>query len=164
MTTATKKSTSKKQVRETAPGKSISAWVIMRNDGKHVATVQAAFLDSGGVWVDVYGPHSIEHQGRAGGYGYDKLTAALSGAIIDGITIYDHSVGNYNAENTKYPDLNKLMQRYKRAGENAKNWQNEAKLIGASFSNWLDGEYKSLYYISGLERLTAMGYKVIQAI
>lgn len=156
----------RKQVRETSIGKSISAYVVLRNDGRHVATIQAAFLDSGNVMVDVWGPHSLEHQGKAGGYGYDKFTAALSGAEIDGNVIYDHSVGNYETDVTpKYPELSSLMARYNNSFDNKSiDWQEKAKSIGASFANWKDGKYHSLYFISGLERLTALGYKVIKAI
>lgn len=154
-----------KQVRETSFGKGISAYVILRSDGKHVATVQAAFLDSGNVMVDIWGPHFLEHQGKSGGYGYDKFTAAIAGAKIDGVTIYDHSVGVWDErQSDQYKDLNSLMARYNRSENKDGNWQDKARAIGASFSNWKDGKYHSLYYISGLERLTAMGYKVIQAI
>lgn len=160
----TTKSLSRKQVRETSAGKSISAWVILRNNGRHVATVQAAFLDSGNVLVDVFGPHSLDFQGKAGGYGYDKLTSALSGAVIDGITLYNHSVGNYDPENPKYPELHKLWKRYERAESHSETWYEEARKIGASFANYKNGKFTSLYFVSGLERLTFLGYKVIQAI
>lgn len=166
METTTQKKLSRKQVRETTFGKGISAWVILRNDGRHVATVQAAFLDSGNVLVDVWGPHSLEHQGKAGGYGYDKFTSALAGAKIDGHEIFDHSVGQYKHDediSPRFPELNSMLARYNR-NPKGKDWQDKAKEIGASFSNWQDGKYLSLYYISGLERLTALGYKVIQAI
>ena len=163
MTTQSKK-LSRKQVRETSAGKSVSAWVILRNDGRHVATVQAAFLDSGSVMVDVWGPHSLEHQGKVGGYGYDKFTAALSGAIIDGIKMFDHSVGNYDPKNPQFKDLDILFKRYQRDVEHSQKWNDEARNIGARFANYKDGKYISLYYISGLDRLTEMGYNVIQAI
>jgi len=153
----TTKTLSKKQVRETTFGKGISAYVILRNDGRHVATVQAAFLESGSVMVDVWGPHSLEHQGKAGGYGYDKFTSALAGAKIDGHTIYDHSNGNGS-------ELHTLMERYQRASNHSQIWDAEASKIGARWANYKDGKYTSLYYVSGLGRLTDLGYKVIQAI
>lgn len=163
-TTTQKKKLSRKQVRETSIGKSVSAWVILRNNGRHVGTVQAAFLDSGSVMVDVWGPHELVHQGKAGGYGYDKFTGALSGAKIDGITIYDHSVGNYRPDEPKYMDLHKLMLLYSHADKHDPKWDERAKAIGARWANYKDGKFTSLYYISGLDRLTEMGYKVIQAI
>ena len=116
--------------------------------------------------VDVWGIGEMIHQGKAGGYGYDKFTSALSGAVIDGHTIYNHSVGNYNKDNPQYPDLNQLMQRYGRNSnkQDEAYWRNEADKIGASFTNYHDGKYTSLYYVSGLDRLRSFGYKIIQAI
>ncbi|QBQ74419.1 hypothetical protein BcepSauron_039 [Burkholderia phage BcepSauron] len=43
-----------KQVRETAAGRSISAWVILNRRGVHVATIHAHYADSGTVTVDVF--------------------------------------------------------------------------------------------------------------
>lgn len=152
------KSNSKKQVRETNVGKSISAYVILK-DGQHIATVQAAFLDSGNVMVDVWDKHTLVWQGRAGGYGYDKFVAALSGAKINGIEIHNHCGTNDNGE------LEKIMRRYEMGWE-LKKAQEEAKKLGASFVNWNSdkGKYTSLYYQSGLDRLREMGYTIIQAI
>lgn len=78
-----------KQVRETKAGCSISAYVVLR-DGKHVATVQFHFGDTGRVQCDVYTSYRLTHQRAAGGYGYDKRTAAASGAVIGGYKIEDY--------------------------------------------------------------------------
>lgn len=43
-----------KQVRETAAGKSISAWIVLNKKGKHVATVNAYYPNGGGCSVDVW--------------------------------------------------------------------------------------------------------------
>ena len=68
-----------KYVRETAAGKSISAYVIMKG-ARHVATVQAHFSNGGRCLVNVWHTDGREMQhASAGGYGYDKFTAALSG-------------------------------------------------------------------------------------
>lgn len=43
-----------KQVRETAAGKSVSAFVVLNKKGQHVATVNAYFPNGGGCSVDVW--------------------------------------------------------------------------------------------------------------
>jgi hypothetical protein len=43
-----------KQVRETAAGKSVSAFVVLNKKGEHVATVNAYFPNGGGCTVDVW--------------------------------------------------------------------------------------------------------------
>ena len=80
-----------KLVRESAAGKAISAWIVTNGRGECVAKVQAHFAPSGCVSVDVFdsGSAVVQH-GRAGGYGYDKLTAALRGLVIAGHTLADH--------------------------------------------------------------------------
>lgn len=80
---------SKKQVRETTAGKSISVWVVLDKDtGAHVATIQAHLGSR--VTVDVYDRNRLTYRGAAGGGGYDKLAAALAGAVVGGHTLYDH--------------------------------------------------------------------------
>ena len=145
-----------KQVRETAAGKSISAWVVLKN-GKEVATVQAHYGQSR-VMVDVWDYGKELQQGHAGGYGYDKFTAALRGLIIDGQTMYDHCGQN---DETK-----KILADYKAGKINQKQADNKAKKIGARFANWRQDEnkYSGLYMLDGLNRLSAIGYTVIQAI
>jgi len=78
-----------RQVRETKAAKSISAYIVLR-DGKYIATIQFHFGDTGRVQCDVYAPYELVHQRAAGGYGYDKRTAAASGAIIGGYKIEDN--------------------------------------------------------------------------
>lgn len=145
----------KKQVRESKAAQSISAYVILNKKGQHVATVQVHYGNST-VQVDVWNRYELTHQRKAGGYGYDKFTAALSGAIIDGNTIYDHCGQD---------DVSKeLLKQYLKS--DSANLQKKIKSLGLSFANYSSdtGKYKSLYYLSGLDRLTALGYKVIQAI
>ena len=79
-----------KFVRESAAGKAISAWTITNGRGEYVATVQAHSAPSGGVSVDVFDSGRDVQHGSASGYGYDKLTAALSGLVIAGHTLADH--------------------------------------------------------------------------
>ena len=78
-------------VRESSAGKTISAWIVTNGRSEYVAKVQAHFAPSGRVSVNVFdsGSREVQH-GRAGGYGYDKLTAALRGLVIAGHTLADH--------------------------------------------------------------------------
>lgn len=187
-----------KYVRETKAGKAISAYVILNAKSVHVATVQAHFSDGGTCLVNVWahgdavtkknavaaglakdGEVSSEahdamymQQGRAGGYGYDKFTAALSGLYIDGVRMSDHCGHNEQTE--------ALAKRYARACikhdiANASHegyilfrdeWDARAKKIGARFANYDSNlrRYTSLFLESGLERLTSLGYRVINGI
>lgn len=187
------------QVRETAAGKSISAFVILNPKGRHVATVQAHYSNGGTVTVDAWnigddaarrsaiamgnalddagriasGKHAGEYpskvaglqQGRAGGGGYDKFTAALSGMVIDG-----HALSNYCGVSRKPP-------------KGRKTWPRDAKAPrGFGFSNYqtftygpapdyariplpeAEQGYSSCYRKEGFKYLEAFGYTVIQAI
>lgn len=145
-----------KQVRETKAAGQISAYVIISPKGEHVATVQAHFTDSGMCRVDVWGKHSLDYQGKAGGYGYDKFTAALAGAKIDGWQIFDHCGQDDQSK--------RILGESTVTGHDDQFIQSEIKALGMQFANYSDGHYKSLYYISGLDRLRAIGYNVIQAI
>jgi hypothetical protein len=167
---------STKYVSDTSAGKSISAWIILKR-GKHIATVRAYFGAS--VLVNVFNHdnnRSLKNKdgtyrdlafqcGRACGYGYDKLTAALSGLEIDGHKLTDHC------------QVNRLAKPGALYAKDAKAPR------GYSFANWhcresvkIDGEYEmrdvppekqgytDCYRESGLKYLEAMGYSVIQAI
>lgn len=124
-------------------------------------------IDAKGVNMGLY-PYCVAglQQGRAGGGGYDKFTAALRGAVIDGHKMTDHC-----GESRKPP-------------KGRKTWPRDAKAPkGFRFANWIDGSrkahdgsrmyphipegesgYASCYRESGLEYLKAIGYRVIQAI
>lgn len=146
-----------KQVRESNAAKSLSAYVIFKK-GEHIATVQAYYANSGGVSVDVWDKHSLSHQGKAGGYGYDKFTAALSGAVIDGVKLYDHCGGYDEAE---MAIKLKAVKLYQTSEVKAKRF---AAKHGLQFANWRDGKPTSAFFESGLNRLSALGYTVISAI
>lgn len=150
-----------KQVRETAAGKAISAYIVLRADGTHVATVQA--FHGGSCQVDVwnFGPDNPTaakrdaardfgpQQYRAGGYGYDKFAAALAGVEIDGHHLTDHCGGSL-----KPP-------------EGATGWPRDATApAGYHFANWNRDrdEWGDCYRHAGLKYLEALGYRVIQAI
>lgn len=107
-------------------------------------------------------------QSAAGGYGYDKLAAALSGLVIDGHTMADHCGQVPEAEKARAA----LMRQYCKAmasGDNVKarrHWDDKAARIGCSFANCSTekARFDSLYFTSGLDRLRVLGYQVIQAI
>lgn len=157
-----------KYVHDTAAGKSISAWIILDPAGEHVATVRAFYGQS--VLVNVWN-HTREAQrrcavargtsereahdayhfqyGRAGGWGYDKFAAALSGRIIDGHEMTDHCGGRH-----PLPEGMKLFPRDYPVPD------------GYSLANWdREGQgYMDCYRMEGLRYLSDIGYHVIPAI
>lgn len=139
-----------RQVRETKAGKSISAYVILRPDNTECATVHAYYADSGGVTVDVFqwsAPGKEHQQGRAGGYGYDKFAAALSGLEIDGISMTDHC-----GERLPTPDGGFPQDFDPPPGYHLANWNKDKD------------SYSDCYRSTGLRYLSEIGYRVIQAI
>lgn len=164
-----------------------SAVVVLNKKGHHVATVQWQFPRDGAgavrcdVWAIAQGDKylSLVHQGRAGGYGYDKRTAALSGALIDGYRMANHCGHGETAHELA---KNKLMRAYVRAaahgmtGDETNVFRAKAAKLGCRFANWCrttdtpkspDGEgyrYTSLHTESGLERLRTLGYTLIDAL
>ena len=163
---------STKYVHDTAAGKSISAYIVMKKC-KVVATVRAHYSNGGTCLVNVFSSDGTAFQyGRATGSGYDKFTAALAGLIIDGITLSDHCGRD---EKTV-----KLLAQYHAAckavcigghsvtwgGDFQKFWDAKAAKLGATFANWRSAEsgFQSLHIASGLDRLKMAGYDVIQAI
>lgn len=179
-------------VRETAAGKSIKAFVILDRKGAEVATVNCHFSDGGVCLVNVWqstapalksqaafakaNPQAKPSKDRdfyfqhakASGYGYDKETSALSGLYIDGHLLTDHC-SRLGAP--KPPKGRKTFPRDTKAPK------------GYSFANYADGAktfhdgtrfhpdmpetesgYADCYRDSGLKFLTAIGYRVHQAI
>lgn len=186
----------------------VSAWIVLKGK-KTVAKVQA-YCPASKVTVQVFNcgktvkglqydnEYKCVQTKSAGGYGYDKLTAALHGIEIDGIILNDHC---YTDKKSK-----RLLEQYKNEIINAhklkelkiisvndifEKYRKKAGKIGASFANYqtyffneksgqydirsynFEGNkektasisyYDSLHYISGLDKLTALGYTVIQAI
>lgn len=180
-----------KQVRETSAGKSISAFVILNKKGEQVATVQAHYSNGGRVMVDVWQtslalnncckrpdlwsqlPAGQDYmsaaydlwglqQSNAGGSGYDCYTAALAGLIIDGHTLADHS-GLVPEDEKKRSALLKKYQRDPNAHDD-EYWREKAHAIGCRWANWTTDGWRSLHFISGLDRLECLGYRVIKAI
>ncbi len=135
------------------------AYVVLNKKGEHVATVNYRYGSGGGVQCDVFCQGRLTHQKKAGGYGYDKATAALSGAIIDGYRMADHCG---HAEDAGEKARTRLIAAYKRNPEayDYSGWSARAKRIGCHWANGMS----SLYFCSGLNRLAALGYSVIQAL
>jgi hypothetical protein len=166
-----------KQVRETAAGKSISAYVILNKKREHVATVQACYTDGGVCYVDVWNEYKVSktqtdgpQQKRAGGYGYDKFTNALRGMVIDGVTLNDHCGQDEASQRLlkQYQDhMRKVKPEFRKSSQ--AHWENKVSKLGMRFANFkrIDDEFwifDSLYYESGLDKLTLLGYSVIRAI
>jgi len=118
--------------------------------------------------VDGFGPRFTTQRGRAGGYGYDKFTAALSGLTIDGHVMSDHSGADLMAA--------KLLKQYGKialAGQDTTAIEAKIRAKGYSLTNWTsNGGYKpnewngyqSCYKTPGLDYLRAIGYRVIDVI
>lgn len=166
-----------KQVRETSAGKSISAYVILNKKCKEIASVHAHYSDNGVCLVDVWDFSRGElQQARAGGGGYDKFTACLMGLTIDGIKLTDNCGTDKRTE--------KILKQYIDGKITAEEATKKANRIGARFANYrtffngiprdsFEGDqekaevthrWTSLYLEPGLDKLTALGYTVIQAI
>jgi hypothetical protein len=171
-----------KYVRETNAARSISAYVILKA-GREVATVNI-YHGQGRVLVNIWQTASaIERCAKAvdltfpnderkahstfqfqhataGGYGYDRVTSALSGLMIDGHKLSDH------CERTGAPKPPKGRKTYPRDYKTPR---------GYTLANWVSSRthpnvpnveegYTDCYRLSGFEYLTALGYTVLQAI
>ena len=122
--------------------------------------------------AQAYGLFGLQ-QGSAGGYGYDKHAAAMTGLIIDGHTIADHC-GQVPEDEKARAALLRAYWKAVKAGkantaETRDGWQQKAKRIGCHFANWqqdADGcaGWASLHFDQGLTRLESLGYTVISAI
>ena len=149
-----------KQVRETAAGKSISAYVILNAKGDQVATVQAHFGGGGTCSVDCWttgDKYPPLQQGRASGYGYDKFGAAIAGFVID-----SHKLTNH-CERTGAPKPPKGRKTYP-SGYQAPKGYRLANYMDAERSGDGEAGYRDCYREAGLDYLKALGYRVIQAI
>ena len=178
------------QVRESAAGKSISAWIILNNKGEYCATVQTHYGNSR-TQVDIWAAGMDLQQGSASGYGYDKFTAALAGLKIDNHILNNHCGQNETTKSILEAYLRKVKEAYKLGKPKAvidgieKHYKKQAEKIGARFANYSQfykGDiasynfkgntkktpsiwyYTDLYLGSGLKRLEMLGYKVYQAI
>jgi hypothetical protein len=166
----------------------VSVSVVLDRKGKHCATVRWLFPRDGAgiVRCEVYTPgQGITFRGRAGGYGYDKRTAAFAGAVIAGFQVANHcGQGEPSHELAKA----RLMRRYISAAvrgmsaDDSKAFEAKARAMGCRFANWCrssdmpsepgrnPGEmshgyrYLSLHTSPGLDRLRDLGFTVIDAV
>lgn len=140
---------------------------------KHASRAPDYYTDQGECeqWAarDLFGLQ----QASAGGYGYDKFAAALAGLIIDGHTIANHCGQVPECEKARQRILAQYLKAAKvgEAGDltSRQKWQKKAAAIGANFCNWRTDEsgagyWNDIHFESGLDRLRAFGYRVIQAI
>lgn len=172
----------KKYVSDTKAANSISAYVIMKGT-RHVATVTAAFSRDGTCLVNVRqddngAQRSAKSSGKnvdtlrfqhssAGGYGYDKFTAALSGLWIDGHKLTNHCGGSKKPPkgHKVWPSDAKEPRGYRFA-----NFQSQYITFGFDPEKHenphFQGEegWESCHRIEGLKYLEAIGYTIIQAV
>lgn len=113
---------------------------------------------------DCFGDTCEFSSGYAGGYGYDKLTAAISGLVIDGHKLTDHcgedatskKLLNAYAKAETQEGKQKIVERARKAGYSFNNWSG----TGGYCPTGKEG-YQSCYKLSGLDYLRALGYRVI---
>jgi hypothetical protein len=171
-----------KYVRETKAGKSVSAYLI-RKRGREIGTVLVHFSAGGTVLVNIFqrdasalrcakGDKQAARQflfqhATAGGYGYDKLTAALSGLYIDG-----HKLTNHCEVSLVPPKGRKVWPRDATPPRGFRFANYHAKYITFGFDpkkhknpNFRGEEgYTNCYRESGLNYLKALGYIVDQVL
>ena len=166
-----------KQIREISD---TSVKIVLNKKGEHVATIHWRYGSGGGVQCDVWSRKegekylSLTHQKKAGGYGYDKKSAALAGAVIEGYKMADHCGYVEEAGEKKKAALLKAYQRRVKAGNMSRDdhaaFEKKARSIGCHFSNWnspavgLPHSWGSLYSEPGLGRPEMLGFTVITAI
>lgn len=134
-----------KYVYDTKAAKSISAYVILNKKGVHVATVKAHFSDGGNCLVNVHDFNGEFQHATAGGYGYDKFAAALSGMTIDGHKMSNHASSEGAPKLPKgrktYPNNFKTPKGYSLA-----NWTKISKATGGTIyrDEWIKRAYEAL--------------------
>ena len=81
-----------RKITESSAFNRVSAYVIINPKGDICGTIKILYpVDGAGVLKVVLHEHGYTPQiGKAGGYGYDKLSAALQGLEFAGITLTDH--------------------------------------------------------------------------
>lgn len=131
----------KNRISDTRLGQNVSAWIILK-EGRQVAKVHALHRPSNTL-VNVFDYTQSGWQYSRGG----DLNSALSGCIIDGHVLVD------DCEVKLYPP------------EGQKDFPLDFPLPdGYQLYNFVNRRATSCYKIAGLELLTSLGYRVIQAI
>lgn len=119
-----------KYVQDTAAAKSVSAYIVTDKKGAFVAKIQAHYSNSGRCLVNVFDTEEGFQSASAGGYGYDKFAAALSGLKIAGHKMSDHcgteGVPKMPKGRKTYPKDFKVKKGYTLA-----NWCSISKETGA---------------------------------
>lgn len=151
------------QMENSAPFKRVASFTITHPKKPHgYAVVNAAYPADGAgrltiFVIDSFGDSRICTSGYAGGYGYDKFTAALSGQTIDGHTLTDHCGEDEYSR--------KLLKRAKGLSyDECRVLTSNGKARGYQFANWTSEGWASCYKLPGLDYLRALGYRVIQAL
>lgn len=134
-----------KSITETKAGKSLTVHVIYKGD-KYIGKVLAHYSDSGACTVEAYDGNKLIHQRKACGFGYDKFTSALSGAIIEG-----HKITNHCEVRLPLPEAGYFPEGFQAPP-------------GYHLSNREERGWKSCYKISGLDYLKNFGYTVIHVL
>lgn len=111
---------------------------------------------------DCFGDTCVFSNSYAGGYGYDKIVASLSNLTIDGHKLTDHCGED---------DTSKRLLKAWHKAEDKRKAEDKARKLGYFFTNWSgiggyccptgqDG-WQSCYRASGLDYLSAIGYKIL---
>jgi len=143
----------------THPKKQGRAQIVIKFPRDGAGKLQAWCAD----WFGSEGCNGVQY-GYAGGYGYDKVTAAISGFVIDGKTLTDHACQDKTSE--------KLLKQYAASETDAEKDKivNKARKQGYGFTNWSDvggycptGKkgYQSCYKEPGTDYLRQLGYSII---
>jgi len=125
------------------------AWVVFKKN-EHVATVRSFYSKNYVCLVNVVSRGDIKY--KKGG----SLVEALQGLYVENVELK-----GYCSTDTK---TEKILNLYKNKKLSLKQARKKADKIGAYFANWKGSFFNNLYYLEGLERLTVLGYTVIQAI
>lgn len=172
-------------VNQTAAGRQISAWVAIRATGPLrgdvAARISAHFSDSR-VLVNV---DDVEGFKSATG---QNLNAAVSGLVVDGVTLYDSAVRAADEDKWlkraaaiyrkhQIPDIpgtgpeSELMAAMARREQIRKERTAEmsaligkAGKVGLEFYNFTDEGPQSVFYIAGLARLRSFGLNLVTII
>ena len=134
-----------KKIRDTKAAQSLSAKVVLK-DGRYICKILGYFTAMRAV-VEVCGP-DVDYRGSAGGWGYDKFTAAISGCVIDG-----HQLCNHSGERLPLPECGFFERDF-------------VPPKGYSLANWRKdvGGWGDCYKNSGLDYLYALGYQIISVL
>lgn len=158
-----------KKVRDTKAGQAISCYAVVDKKGNLVSKVHVYYSESGSVTVNAmnmnpeYGPSFQES--KAGGFGYDKFTSALSGMTIAGHYISDHCEMSLYHKRGYFLKSDKLKKGYSLANyglfdpETGKEVSKIVKDCPSAISG-----FKNAFRESGLDILKYYGFNVIQVL